>query len=76
MTEPDKYSLASEHSEESLAGAHFGEFVDKELKITTEETAAEQRLMQEDALSYEEEENLPNHIKFTIKDLEKTHEDF
>ena len=69
MTEPDDYSLASERSEESLAGAHFGKFPCKELEIVAE--AAET-----DELSYQDEENLPDYIKFTLEELEETYEDF
>ena len=76
MTEPDKYSLASLHSEELLAGAHFNDFADKKLEIAIKEATVEPRILQQNTLSYEEEKYLSNDIRFTIKDLEKTHEDF
>lgn len=69
MTEPDDYSLASKNSEESLAGAHFGKFPCEELEIIAE--AAETG-----ELSYQDEENFPDYIKFTLEELEKTVEDF
>lgn len=69
MTETEDYLLASEYSKESLAGAHFGGFADEESEITLEVTGAEPLIIPEDQLSSEEEENLPDHIKFTINDL-------
>lgn len=78
MTEPDDYSLASYHSEESLAGAHFGGTVegpaDKESETTIKDTTVEPHATQQNIL--QNKNNHPDDIEFTILDSEDTQEDF
>ena len=78
MTEADDYSLASYHSEESLAGAHFGGTVegpaDGESETTIKYTTVEPHATQKNILQNKNDH--PVDIEFTILDSEDTQEDF
>ena len=79
MTEPDRYSLASYYSKESLAGAHFSGSekegpAAKESETSIEDTTFEPYAIQQNILYNKNEP--PDDIKFTIKDSEDTQEDF
>ena len=61
MTEPDDYSLASIHSEESLGGAHF-EAISDEPSVGTDE-------------NIDEKSDIPPYLEFTIEELEMNQEE-